>query len=58
MGCHWSTNCTGHLNNLCANKLPDIAQVIVLYKAEAYTFWFQYIAPILLKGQLPDKYYK
>lgn len=37
--------------------LPDIAQDIGLYKAEGYSFWIQYLAPILLKGRLPDKYY-
>ncbi|KAB5587370.1 hypothetical protein CTheo_9194 [Ceratobasidium theobromae] len=38
--------------------LPNIAQDRNLYKAEAYSFWFQYLAPILLKGKLPNKYYK
>lgn len=37
--------------------LPDIAQDISLYKAEAYSFWIQYVAPILLKNRLPPKYY-
>ena len=37
--------------------LPDIALDIGLYKAEAYGFWIQYIAPIVLKGRLSDKYY-
>jgi hypothetical protein len=37
--------------------IPDIAQDIGLYKAEAYSFWIQYLAPIVLKGRLPDKYY-
>jgi hypothetical protein len=38
--------------------LPDIAQDGNLYKAEAYAFWFQYLAPILLEGRLPDQYYE
>ncbi|CAE6541180.1 unnamed protein product [Rhizoctonia solani] len=37
--------------------LPDIAQDITLYKAEAYSFWFQYLAPILLNGLLREPYY-
>ncbi|CCO36849.1 hypothetical protein BN14_10996 [Rhizoctonia solani AG-1 IB] len=38
--------------------LPDIAQDQSLYKAEAYGFWIQYIAPIVLKGRLSNKYYQ
>jgi hypothetical protein len=38
--------------------LPDIAQDCNLYKAEAYAFWIQYVTLILLKGILPDQYYK
>jgi hypothetical protein len=38
--------------------LPDIAQDRNLFKAEAYSFWIQYIAPILMRGILPDRYYK
>lgn len=38
--------------------LPDIAQDGNLYKAEASAFWIQYIAPIVLKDRLPDRYYK
>jgi hypothetical protein len=38
--------------------LPDIAQDGNLYKAEAYAFWIQYVAPIVLKDRLPDKYYQ
>ncbi|KAB5588211.1 Transposase family Tnp2 protein [Ceratobasidium theobromae] len=38
--------------------LPDIAKDGNLYKAEAYSFWIQYIAPIVLKDQLREKYYK
>ncbi|KAB5587991.1 hypothetical protein CTheo_8568 [Ceratobasidium theobromae] len=38
--------------------LPDIAQDGSLYKAEAYAFWIQYIAPIVLKDRLPAQYYQ
>ncbi|CAE6472142.1 unnamed protein product [Rhizoctonia solani] len=38
--------------------LLDIAQDFSLYKAEALAFWIQYLAPILLFGVLPNKYYK
>jgi hypothetical protein len=38
--------------------LPNIAEDANLYKAEAYSFWFQFIAPILLKDRLPDQYYQ
>jgi hypothetical protein len=38
--------------------IPDIAEDIKLFKAEAFSFWFQYLAPILLKGKLPAKYYE
>ncbi|KAG9093792.1 hypothetical protein FRC06_011374, partial [Ceratobasidium sp. 370] len=38
--------------------LPDIAQDRNLYKAEAYSFWIQYIGPIVLKGRLPERYYR
>jgi hypothetical protein len=38
--------------------IPNIAEDIKLFKAEAFSFWFQYLAPILLKGKLPAKYYE
>ncbi|KAG8709425.1 hypothetical protein FRC11_005568 [Ceratobasidium sp. 423] len=38
--------------------LPNIAQDENLYKAEAYAFWVQYLAPILLEGRLLEKYYE
>jgi hypothetical protein len=38
--------------------LPDIAQDGNLYKAEAYAFWIQFIAPIVLKDRLPEPYYQ
>ncbi|KAG8740309.1 hypothetical protein FRC11_000297 [Ceratobasidium sp. 423] len=37
--------------------LPDIAEDQNLYKAEAYSFWFIYIAPIVLKNRLKEPYY-
>ncbi|CAE6378452.1 unnamed protein product [Rhizoctonia solani] len=42
---------------IAIGTLPDIAQDCGLYKAEAYSFWIQYLAPILLKGRLMQKYY-
>ncbi|KAF8747130.1 Transposase family tnp2 [Rhizoctonia solani] len=36
--------------------IHDIDQDISLYKAEGYSFWMLYLAPILLKGRLPSKY--
>lgn len=33
--------------------IPDIGQDRNLYKAEAYVFWIQYIAPVVLKDRLP-----
>ncbi|KAG9081193.1 hypothetical protein FRC07_014592 [Ceratobasidium sp. 392] len=38
--------------------LPDIAEDQVLFKAEGYSFWVQYIAPILLLDRLPPPYYE
>jgi hypothetical protein len=38
--------------------LPNIAEDGNLYKAEAYSFWFQYIAPVVLHGRLPELYYR
>ncbi|QRW13660.1 Transposase family Tnp2 protein [Ceratobasidium sp. AG-Ba] len=38
--------------------LPDIAEDRTLYKAEAYSFWIQYIAPIVLRNRLPEPYYE
>ncbi|KAG8748748.1 hypothetical protein FRC12_013808 [Ceratobasidium sp. 428] len=38
--------------------LPDIAEDQVLFKAEGYSFWVQYIAPILLLDRLPQPYYE
>ncbi|KAG8736058.1 hypothetical protein FRC10_009732 [Ceratobasidium sp. 414] len=39
------------------SSMPDIAQDESLYKAETYGFWTQYVAPIVLKGRLDEKYY-
>ncbi|CAE6456355.1 unnamed protein product, partial [Rhizoctonia solani] len=38
--------------------LPDIKEDQNLYKAEAYGFWIQYLAPILLSGRIAPKYHK
>ncbi|QRW06952.1 Transposase family Tnp2 protein [Ceratobasidium sp. AG-Ba] len=38
--------------------LPNIAEDEKLFKAEAYAFWFQYMAPILLRGRLNEPYYR
>ncbi|KAG8747297.1 hypothetical protein FRC10_001476 [Ceratobasidium sp. 414] len=38
--------------------LPNIDQDMGLYKAEAYSFWFTYLAPILLNGRLDREYYE
>ncbi|QRW11276.1 hypothetical protein RhiLY_10275 [Ceratobasidium sp. AG-Ba] len=38
--------------------LPDIAEDQTLYKAEAYSFWIQYIAPIVLQDRLPEPYFE
>ncbi|QRV77877.1 Transposase family Tnp2 protein [Ceratobasidium sp. AG-Ba] len=38
--------------------LPDIAEDQTLYKAEAYSFWIQYVAPIVLAGRLPEPYFE
>ncbi|KAF8751525.1 Transposase family tnp2 [Rhizoctonia solani] len=37
--------------------IPNIAEDAKLFKAEAYAFWFQYMAPILLQGRLNEPYY-
>jgi hypothetical protein len=38
--------------------IPNIVEDMKLFKAEVFSFWFQYLAPILLKGKLPAKYYE
>ncbi|CCO35814.1 hypothetical protein BN14_09934 [Rhizoctonia solani AG-1 IB] len=37
--------------------LPDIYKDRSLYKAEGYSYWFQHLGAVLLKGRLPEKYY-
>jgi hypothetical protein len=37
--------------------LPNIATSRKLYNAEAWSFWFQYLGPIVLHGRLAEKYY-
>ncbi|KDN34874.1 hypothetical protein RSAG8_12061, partial [Rhizoctonia solani AG-8 WAC10335] len=50
--------CLRYIPSSYVGMLPDIAQDGHLYKAEAYSFWIQYLAPILLKDRLPNRYYK
>ncbi|KAG8681414.1 hypothetical protein FRC08_015655 [Ceratobasidium sp. 394] len=38
--------------------IPDIAEDGNLFKAEAHSFWIQYMAPILLHSRLPEPYYR
>ncbi|KAG8705013.1 hypothetical protein FRC09_003206 [Ceratobasidium sp. 395] len=38
--------------------LPDINRDMHLYKADAYAFWFMFIAPIVLNGRLNRVYYR
>ncbi|KAG9077980.1 hypothetical protein FS749_010093 [Ceratobasidium sp. UAMH 11750] len=38
--------------------LPNIDQDPGLFKAEAHSFWFMYLAPILLNGRLDREYYE
>ncbi|QRW03146.1 Transposase family tnp2 [Ceratobasidium sp. AG-Ba] len=37
--------------------IPDIDKDFGLYKAEAHSFWFTHLAPVLLNGVLPNEYY-
>ncbi|KAG8741316.1 hypothetical protein FRC10_003020, partial [Ceratobasidium sp. 414] len=53
-----TTQATKTIPSAFVGTLPDIAQRMNLFKAEAYSFWIQYIAPIVLKGKIPDKYYR
>jgi hypothetical protein len=61
---HWDTvgrltaQATRTIPSSFVGMLPDIAQDRNLYKAEAYAFWIQHMAPILLKGILPSCYYE
>ncbi|KIJ24177.1 hypothetical protein M422DRAFT_56510 [Sphaerobolus stellatus SS14] len=38
--------------------LPNIALDKSSFTAEAWCFWFQYIAPYVLEDRFPEKYYK
>ncbi|QRV80568.1 Transposase family tnp2 [Ceratobasidium sp. AG-Ba] len=38
--------------------LPNIDIDMGLYKAEAFSFWFTFIGPILLNGRLPREHYR
>ncbi|KAF8592922.1 hypothetical protein BDV93DRAFT_567159 [Ceratobasidium sp. AG-I] len=38
--------------------LPNIATDRRLFNAESWSFWFQYIGPVVLRGRLADKYYE
>ncbi|CAE7227515.1 unnamed protein product, partial [Rhizoctonia solani] len=39
-------------------RLADIYEDRHLYKADDYSYWFQYLGPVLLKEWLPRKYYE
>ncbi|QRW12243.1 Transposase family Tnp2 protein [Ceratobasidium sp. AG-Ba] len=49
---------TGTIPVTFVGTLPDIAEDQTLYKAEAYSFWIQYIAPIVLQDRLPEPYFE
>ncbi|CAE6475319.1 unnamed protein product [Rhizoctonia solani] len=53
-----TAGCIRYMPYSYVGTLPDIAEDGHLYKAEAYSFWIQYIAPIVLKDRLPTRYYK
>ncbi|KAG8693758.1 hypothetical protein FRC11_002690, partial [Ceratobasidium sp. 423] len=53
-----TTQATKTIPSAFVGTLPDIAQDGYLYKAEAYTFWAQYLALILLEGWLANPYYE
>jgi hypothetical protein len=38
--------------------IPNIAKERYLFTAEAWAFWTVYLAPYLLEGRLPAKYYR
>ncbi|QRW27778.1 hypothetical protein RhiXN_02373 [Rhizoctonia solani] len=48
-----TASCIQYMPYSYVGTLPNIAQDGHLYKAEAYLFWIQYIAPIVLKDWLP-----
>ncbi|KAG9073965.1 hypothetical protein FRC06_011022, partial [Ceratobasidium sp. 370] len=59
----WAT--IGRLTREAGHTIPsafvgtllNIADDGHLFKAEAHEFWFQYIAPVVLQGRLPEPYY-
>ncbi|CAE6386878.1 unnamed protein product [Rhizoctonia solani] len=53
-----TANASKTIPSTFVGTIPDIAQEENLYKAEAYSFWFQYLAPILLEGRLSEPYYE
>ncbi|KAG8728070.1 hypothetical protein FRC10_005363, partial [Ceratobasidium sp. 414] len=40
------------------STLPNIDRDMNFYKAEAFSFWFTYLAPILLNGRLNQEHYE
>ncbi|KAG8743020.1 hypothetical protein FRC10_000530 [Ceratobasidium sp. 414] len=64
LGQHWveigqlTAKATRTIPAAFVSTLPNIKQDGNLFKAEAYSFWFQYVAPIVLKGRLPERYYQ
>ncbi|KAF8752833.1 Transposase family tnp2 [Rhizoctonia solani] len=48
---------TRYIPSFFVGTLQNIALDGHLFKAEAYAFWFQYLAPILLDGQLKEPYF-
>ncbi|KAG9079645.1 hypothetical protein FRC06_007605, partial [Ceratobasidium sp. 370] len=53
-----TTQATKTIPSAFVGTLPDIAQDFTLFKAEAFAFWFQHLAPILLADMLPRRYYE
>ncbi|KAG9088780.1 hypothetical protein FRC06_001852 [Ceratobasidium sp. 370] len=52
-----TTQATHTIPSQFAGTLPNIDTDMGLYKAEAYSFWFTYLAPILLNGRLNQEHY-
>ncbi|QRV90391.1 hypothetical protein RhiJN_18409 [Ceratobasidium sp. AG-Ba] len=53
-----TTNAAKTIPSAFVGTLPDIAKDRNHYKAEAFSFWFLYLGPILLKDRLPRVYYQ
>jgi hypothetical protein len=53
-----TTQATKTVPSAFVGTLLNIAEDMLHYKAEANAFWFQFIAPVLLKGRLKSRYYK